>query len=180
MRKSIIAAAALSALTWSTIAWAVLDTSVTITNEGQPVPGATISVSTSEGPPPKPVKKSDTSGRVPVRYDEKRVKRTTRVHLTVRARVPRREGGTQEVTREVDVSMDALISGQLVIDLVSDAPPGTPPVTNVPGGDWPGTYIGGGAGGRWTQCPDFSTVALSTGGPVSSGWSAPLGPDSLR
>ena len=164
MRKSIIAVAALSALTWSTVAWAVLDTSVTITNEGQPVPGATISVSTSEGPTPKPVKKSDSSGKVPVRYDEKKVKpRRTRVHLTVRARVPTREGTTREVTRDVDVSMETLISGQLVIDLVSGAPPGAPPVTNAPG-DWPGTYVGGGAGGRWTQCPDFTTAALSTGG----------------
>jgi outer membrane immunogenic protein len=169
MRKSIIAVAALSALTWSTVAWAVLDTSVTITNEGQPVPGATISVSTSEGPTPKPVKKSDSSGKVPVRYDEKKVKpRRTRVHLTVRARVPTREGTTREVTRDVDVSMETLISGQLVIDLVSGAPPGAPPVTNAPG-DWPGTYVGGGAGGRWTQCPDFTTAALSTGGPVSPG-----------
>src|SRR5262245_30603839 len=152
----------------SAIAWAIIDTSVTVTNEGQPVPGATISVSTSEGPPPKPVKKSDSSGKVPVRYDEKKVKPRTRVHLTVHARVPTREGTTREVTRDVDVSMETLISGQLVIDLVSGAPPGAPPVTNAPG-DWPGTYIGGGAGGRWTQCPDFTSTALSTGGPVSPG-----------
>jgi outer membrane immunogenic protein len=104
---------------------------------------------------------SDRSGRVPVTYDEKRVKRTTRVHITVHARVPTREGGTREVRRDLDVSMETLISGQLVIDLVSGAPPGAPPVTNAPG-DWPGTYVGGGAGGRSTVCNDFNTVAITS------------------
>jgi hypothetical protein len=165
MQKTRGALAALVVLAWSGLAWAITDTSVTITNEGKPVPEATVSLSTSEGPPPKATKKSDSRGHVPVRYDEKRVKRTTRVHITVRARVPTREGGTREVRRDLDVSVDALISGQLVIDLVSGAPPGAPPLTNAPG-DWPGTYIGGGAGGRSTQCPDYNTVAVtSLGGP---------------
>jgi outer membrane immunogenic protein len=163
MEKARGAIAALMVLAWSGLAWAITDTSVTVTNEGQPVPEAKISLTTSEGPTPKVVRKSDSSGRVPVRYDEKKVKRTTRVHLTVRARVPTTEGRTREVTREVEVSMDALISGQLVIDLVGRAPPGAPPVTNVPG-DWPGTYFGGGGGGRWTRCPDFDTVAITSFG----------------
>jgi outer membrane immunogenic protein len=159
MQKARGAIAALMVLAWSGVAWAITDTSVTVTDNGRPVPEAKISLTTSEGPTPKVVRKSDSSGRVPVRYDEKKVKRTTRVHVTVRARVPTPEGRTREVTREVYVSMDALISGQFIIDLVSSQPPSAPPVTNVPG-DWPGTYIGGGGGGRWTQCPDFNNVGM--------------------
>jgi hypothetical protein len=53
MQKARAAIAALVVLAWSGIAWAVVDTSVTITNEGKPVPEATVSLSTSEGPPPR-------------------------------------------------------------------------------------------------------------------------------
>jgi opacity protein-like surface antigen len=165
MQKVIIGAAALAVLAWSGVAWAITDTSVTVTDNGRPVPEATISLKTSEGPTPKVVKKSDSTGRVPVRYDEKKVKRTTTVRVTVRARVPTPEGRTREVTREVDVSMDALISGQLTIDLSGGQSPFGPPLADVPGGDWPGTYLGGG-GGRWTQCPDFNTVAMTSLGAV--------------
>jgi outer membrane immunogenic protein len=165
MHKVIIGVAALAVLAWSGVAWAITDTSVTVTDNGRPVPEATLSLKTSEGPTPKVVKKSDSSGRVPVRYDEKKVKRTTTVHVTVRARVPTPEGRTREVTRDVDVSMDALISGQLTIDLSGGQSPFGPPLADVPG-DWPGTYLGGGGGGRWTQCPDFNTVAMTSLGAV--------------
>jgi len=53
----------------------------------------------------------------------------------------------------------------LTIDLSGGQSPFGPPLADVPG-DWPGTYLGGGGGGRWTQCPDFNTVAMTSLGAV--------------
>ena len=66
MRKLIYAIAAAGALTWSSAAWAVLkETTVTLTDHGEPLRGATITLNrlTDSQPPPElKTEKTDESG----------------------------------------------------------------------------------------------------------------------
>lgn len=74
MHKIIYAAVALAALCWPGAAWAVLqETTVTLTDNGEPLPEATITLNriTDSEPPPEPkTEKTDESGKIVVVYDD--------------------------------------------------------------------------------------------------------------
>jgi hypothetical protein len=74
MRKLIYAIAALGALAWSGAAWAVLqETTITLTDNGRPLPEATITLNriTDSQPPPEPkTEKTDDSGKIVLVHEE--------------------------------------------------------------------------------------------------------------
>src|ERR1700730_4999951 len=74
MRKLIYTIAAVGALAWSSAAWAVLqETTITLTDNGKPLPEATITLnrlSDSEPPPEPKTEKTDESGKIVIVHDE--------------------------------------------------------------------------------------------------------------
>jgi len=74
MRKLIYAIAALGALAWSGAAWAVVqETTVTLTDHGEPLRSATISLNrlTDSQPPPElKTEKTDESGKIVLKHED--------------------------------------------------------------------------------------------------------------
>ena len=74
MRRLIYAIAAVGALAWSSAAWAVLrETTVTLTDHGEPLPNATITLNrlTDSEPPPEPkTEETDESGKIVLVHEE--------------------------------------------------------------------------------------------------------------
>jgi hypothetical protein len=75
MHKIIYATVALAVLGWSGSAWAVLqETTVTLTDNGEPLPEATITLNriTDSEPPPEPkTEKTDDGGKIVIVHDDK-------------------------------------------------------------------------------------------------------------
>jgi hypothetical protein len=109
MRKFLYVVAALGALAWPGAAWAVLEeTTVTLTDHGEPLPNATITLKrTDDQPAPQPkTKKTDPTGKV-VLVHEKRDKTSDK---TVELTVTTPEGRT--LTRRV--ALTALLTSESV------------------------------------------------------------------
>ena len=87
MRKFIYTIAAVGALIWSGAAWAVLqETTVTLTDHGEPLPEATITlnlITDSQPPPETKTEKTDESGKIVLVHEEEDKKSDKSVDVIV-------------------------------------------------------------------------------------------------
>jgi outer membrane immunogenic protein len=177
MRKHIALFVTLCVIGWPAAAWAVLkESTVTVTDNGKPIPGATIKLTSTQTPAPKAAKKTNQNGKVTLRYDDRKINRGAVVHVTVQTQKGR--------VLERDVSIDLLIAGGTIELGGVGATPFDVPPESFPGPNWQGPYLGGGVGGQRSQCPDFnnqSTTIIqqtqSPQGPVSTSFTIPQGND---
>ncbi|MGE0564974.1 MAG: outer membrane protein [Pseudolabrys sp.] len=164
--------AAVAALVWSVPAWAIIgETSIKVTDGGQPVPTATVTLTFKDKdgkPVGKPVKRPVTrTGTPKIKIPDN----TTTVDITVST--PR-----QTVRRNsIDVSL--LTDKDFTIDVPGGGQP--PSRTNQPRDastpmspplDPTGPIIGLGAGVQDKSCPSTQTILVETLGIID-----PLGPD---
>lgn len=88
MRKLIYAIAAVGALAWPGAAWAVLqETTVTLTDNGKPLPEATITLNRltdSQPPPETKTEKTDDTGKVVIVYDDEDKKSDSTVEIIIK------------------------------------------------------------------------------------------------
>jgi hypothetical protein len=166
MRKFTLVIAALGALAWSSTAWAITGTTITVTNkQGQPLPGAEVSLQrVDKRPAPKPeTAKTNDKGEVTLSHEEKDKDDNASIIVIITTK----DGKRQTIRTTLK---NVLTSGKITVSSSDAETPRKPrtPSTQPASTSWTDPFGGGTyAVGGWTG----GYPVLVFGGNIGGGWS---------